>query len=111
MELRDPSSDELRLIRLMVSKASKIHLPVDWEKKIQVSSFNDGEMGGILLFPDGTRAGERKFGRQASEFQFTDRDGVVVIVSLNLDQDEHLFELDVWKTDFSALIDLKFREP
>ena len=39
-----------------------------------------------------------------AEIQFTDTDGVEVLASLNLDQDGKPFELDVWKTDFNALI-------
>ena len=35
---------------------------------------------------------------------FTDEDGVKVIASLNVDSDGHLFELDIWKTDFSPLL-------
>ncbi len=47
---------------------------------------------------------DRKFGRRASECQFTDEDGVEVLASLNLDQDGNLYELDIWKTDFGKLI-------
>ena len=35
--------------------------------------------------------------------KFNDADGVPVSAALNLDQDHHLFELDVWKVDFSPL--------
>jgi hypothetical protein len=61
-----------------------------------------------LIIPDDlTTQIKRKFGKQVSEFQFTDDDGVVVIVSLYLDGQSKLFEVDVWKTDYSPVIDLK----
>ena len=40
---------------------------------------------------------------QVSECQFKDIDGVPVIASLYLDKDNELFELDIWKVDFSKL--------
>ncbi len=46
------------------------------------------------------------FGKQISDFQFTDVDGVEVIASLNVDSDGNLLELDIWKTDFGKLIKL-----
>jgi len=39
-----------------------------------------------------------------SEHLFLDVDGVTVIASLNIDKDGNLFELDIWKTDYSPLI-------
>lgn len=45
-------------------------------------------------------------GRQISEFQFTDIDGVEVIASLNVDVDGVLFELDIWKTNFEKFVKL-----
>lgn len=67
---------------------------------------DDGEMGSLLLFPEGILNEKRKFGEQVSDFQFKDEDGIDVIASLNLDDNGKLLELDVWKTDFSKLIKL-----
>ena len=44
---------------------------------------------------------ERKFGSQVSDCQFKDTDGVTVIASLYLDREGNMYELDMWKTDFS----------
>ncbi len=68
-----------------------------------VRSMNDGMMGSLYLFPQGKTIAGRKFGKQISDFQFTDVDGIEVIVSLNVDEDGDLFELDIWKTDFGKL--------
>jgi hypothetical protein len=48
----------------------------------------------------------RRFGSSVSEYSFPDRDGVFVLVSLYLDRAGRPFELDVWKTDFSALLEV-----
>ena len=41
-----------------------------------------------------------------SEYQFKDEDNVEVIVSLYVDENQGLLELDVWKTNFKPLIKL-----
>jgi hypothetical protein len=64
---------------------------------------DDGGMGSLLLFPNGNIVEGRKFGKQISDLQFIDSDGVEVLASLNTDVDGNLFELDIWKTDFGML--------
>ena len=59
---------------------------------------------GSLRFISKTATAEQKFGRRAAECFFNDLDDVLVIATLNLDQDGELFELDVWKVDFSPLL-------
>jgi hypothetical protein len=44
-----------------------------------------------------------RFGACVSDFAFKDEDDVQVIASLYLDQTGALFELDMWKVDFSPL--------
>jgi hypothetical protein len=45
----------------------------------------------------------RKFGSCVAETTFTDADGVLVSAALYLDQFGELFELDLWKVDFSPV--------
>lgn len=47
----------------------------------------------------------RKLGSGASECHFTDSDGVIVLLALNLDEAGQPFELDSWKVDFGKLSD------
>lgn len=101
--IRRPSKQELELIKLLVHRATKA-LPLNWEADLRVRSMQDGGMGSLLLFPKGMVVEGRKFGERISEYQFRDADGVDVIISLNFDTKGELFELDVWKTDFSPLI-------
>ena len=102
MCLRSPTPDELRLLRFLVSKAEG--LSQDSLLGLWVAEMADGGMGSLRLYPEGTALAEGAFGRRASECQFADEDGVCVIASLNLDQEGHLFELDVWRTDFRKRI-------
>ncbi len=101
--LRKPLVKELALIKLLVQKAN-LALPIDWHIKLCVQLMKDGGMGSLLLLPDGITTNDRKIGKRISEYQFQDADGVQVIASLNLDTNGHLYELDLWKTDFSPLI-------
>lgn len=102
---RIPTKQEEQLIELLVHKSS-LKIPEDWKNGLLVCPMNDGEMGSLYLFPRGKIAKGRKFGKQVSEFQFTDTDGIEVIASLYVDSDGNLFELDIWKTNFSKLIKL-----
>jgi hypothetical protein len=69
---------------------------------VVVQEMNDGGMGSLRFKSKG--ATERKLGRCVVEAEFLDRDGVCVSVAVNLDDRGELFELDIWKVDFSPLI-------
>lgn len=86
----------------LVSRAN-INIPFDWKEDLLVSELNDGGMGSLSLYPPEIINKERAFGSQVSDCQFTDIDSVVVIASLYLDKEGSLYELDIWKTDFSPL--------
>jgi hypothetical protein len=100
---RKPTKAEERLIDFLINQSSKKFLS-DWKDKITVRQMNDGGMGGLVLFLDNESEQNRLFGEQISEYYFKDKDGIDVIVSLNTDNKGNLFELDVWKTDFSKLL-------
>jgi hypothetical protein len=63
-----------------------------------VEDMEDGGMGSLLFASSTTKP---RYGRTVSEAWFLDSDRVPVVVSLNLDQNDELFELDSWKVDFS----------
>lgn len=62
---------------------------------------NDGGMGSIKFVGPDTTA--QKYGSTIAEAEFYDDDGVTVSTALFLDQYGKLFELDIWKVDFSPL--------
>ena len=101
--MRKPTLSEERLLECLVKTASKTVSP-HWKEELLVSPMHDGEMGSLYLFPKSERHAERVFGEQISECEFIDQDGTTVIASLNVDPSGELFELDIWKTDFSPLI-------
>ncbi len=103
---RKLTPQEENLLSILV-KQSSVVLPTDWKEGLLVRSMDDGGMGSLCLFPKGEiKEDGRSFGESVSEFQFTDQDGIEVIASLNLDDNGDLFELDIWKTDFSKVIKL-----
>ena len=103
-EFRKPSGAEERLIRALVTRSADLQLPSDWNKRLRVRAMNDGGMGSLRLSTSDNEPTHRELGKIVAELQFTDADGIQVLVSLNTDRDGHLFELDVWKTDYRPLI-------
>ncbi|MBD8388715.1 hypothetical protein [Dysgonomonas sp. BGC7] len=102
---REPTEKEKKLINLLI-KRSTISYNRNWNKPLLVSPMNDGNMGSLFLYPKGYDFELRKFGWQISELEFKDIDGVNVVVSLNVDNEGELYELDIWKTDFNQLIEI-----
>lgn len=43
---------EEKLLELLIQKTSEA-IPVNWSNGLLVRSMDDGEMGGLLLFPEG----------------------------------------------------------
>jgi hypothetical protein len=72
-----------------------------------VTDMADGGMGSIQFCA--TDAKRRLYGSTVREGSFLDQDGTLVWVALNLDQFGNLFELDIWKVDFSPL--LRYPDP
>ncbi len=66
----------------------------------------DGNMGSLYFAHPAKSAESRRFGERVAELQFNDSDGVAIIASLNVDKESDLFELDIWKSDFSPVISL-----
>ena len=87
--MRELNLQEEKLLEELISR-SNIKIPSNWKNDLLVSPLHDGKMGSLTLFPHNTLNKERHF-------------GVPVIASLYLDKDNELFELDIWKVDFSKL--------
>ena len=111
MQNRKATQSEERLLEFLINRAST-KVPNDWKEKLIVYPMDDGEMGSLYLSLSTEMVTKRLFGEQISECHFLDRDGIDVIASLNVDKNGNLFELDIWKTDYSPLIKIpeKFDE-
>jgi hypothetical protein len=90
------------LVALLQDKPENRHL-IDSLAYLMVVEMKDGGMGSRLLIPQGAEATDRSFGKQIASGEFTDSDGVPVSVTLNADILGNLYELDVWKVDFTPL--------
>ena len=66
-----------------------------------VEEMRDGNMGSLKFVT--TESRHRRFGEKIAEAEFVDEDGVLVSATITVDDRGHLFELDLWKVDFSAL--------
>lgn len=97
-----PSDAQLRLLKVLASKWTE--RAETWVDGVLVSPMDDGGMGSLRLMTPGLPLDGRRFGRKAAEHRFAD-DGVAVLASLFLDQNDVPFELDVWKTDFSPVME------
>jgi hypothetical protein len=105
--IRKIENIEKAALEYLVKQAS-LQLPNGWSENLYVQKMDDGGMGSFLIFQNQSDVEEkRKFGRQASEYQFTDDDGIPVLVTLNLDQQDKLFEVDIWKTNYKPVINFK----
>ena len=92
---------EIAFVTSLLEKSSLKLLDHETLSHIYVEDADDGGMGG-LIFISGKQG--RKLGRDIASREFTDQDGTKVIVTLSLDNFGDLYELDVWKTDFSRLL-------
>lgn len=91
---------ELALVKFMISAGSRDELLSALPESL-VEEMQDGNMGSLrFVTPEDP---DRRYGSKIVEAEFTDADGVLVSVALNLDDRGNLFELDLWKVDFSPL--------
>jgi hypothetical protein len=93
--------EEVDLITAMARHSSKSNEVLRSLSDRLVEDMKDGGMGS-LRFKDADNR-ERRLGKKIAEAEFTDEDGIPVSAVLNLDDNGELFELDIWKVDFTAL--------
>ena len=106
--IRKIGANEIEIIEYFI-KIGCLKLASSWSQTALIQLIDDGGMGSFKIFEnDSEIKNDRKFGKQIAEYNFVDDDNVVVIVSLNLDQSNKLFEVDIWKTDYSPVIKIKF---
>jgi hypothetical protein len=98
---RPLSDNETALIKKLLSGTPSESKGLRQLSKALVQDMSDGNMGSIRFC--NPSASERRLGKVVTEGSFRDADGVLVSVTLNADQFGDLFELDLWKVDFSPL--------
>ena len=93
--MREISKSELKLVNYLLEKAGK---PTQIPKMVR--PLKDGGMGSISF----DLKESRKRDSQIIGGSFKDSDGVLVDFELTADENNELFELDLWKVDFSRLL-------
>ena len=96
---REPTEQELKIICYLADKGH--YARHDWRKNLKVA---DESMESLQIIPEGQSNPKRLFGKEISEVQFRDTDGMLVYATLTTDQEGFLFELDVWRCDFENVI-------
>jgi uncharacterized protein DUF6984 len=96
--LRD---EEVAIIRKLLSGTANEARVRHQLSDALVQDMSDGGMGSIQFCRSSPE--KRMFAEEVGEGSFCDSDGVLVSVTLNADQFRDLFELDLWKVDFSPL--------
>jgi hypothetical protein len=94
--------DEKSLLAALISKA---HGPKDLVESLsncRVEEMSDGGMGSLRFSPQDGRP--RLLGERLLDAEFADVDGVPIMVRVNLDDCGELYELDIWKVDFSPVV-------
>jgi len=66
-----------------------------------VEDMQDGGMGSIRFLS--RHQSKPVFGKTIAEAEYTDDDGVLVTIVLNIDETGELYEADFWKVDFAPL--------
>ena len=95
--MRKIAEAEVPLISWLLSAAGRN----ESVENLTVSEMEDGGMGSLFFGPTPEK---RRFGAAIADCQFLDKDGVTVIAALNTDEEGHLYELDMWRTDFNPLM-------
>jgi hypothetical protein len=74
---------------------------IDTLPDLMVEEMDDGGMGSLKLLCGNNN--KRRMGKDIARIDLFDVDGIPLSITLNLDEQENLYELDIWKVDFSPL--------
>ena len=94
--MRTLLDDEIPLLRRLLALGGR----QERTDHLLIEPLADGGMGSFRI---GEFAAVRELGYSVAEVHFSDADGILVTAVLNVDTQDQLFEVDVWKVDFSPL--------
>ncbi|MDQ2795429.1 MAG: hypothetical protein M3Y12_15685 [Bacteroidota bacterium] len=103
---RTLTAKEHFLVTLLLTDTSYADRLLPCLSEQRVTEMDDGGMGSVQFYPPGLKA-EHRFGDDVAEVWLKDEDGMPVLVTLLVDQHGQLYELDVWKVDFSPTVNLQ----
>jgi hypothetical protein len=99
--VRSLRPEEKKLIRQLLDgnlRAKRLQAALP---KSRVREMRDGGMGSLRFVNERDEA--RCLAKAIAEATTVDKDGVPVSIALNVDEHGDLFELDIWRVDFSPL--------
>jgi hypothetical protein len=102
--LRRLTQVEYQIVAKLVHDTEHSEKILEQLRDAQVRDMPDGGMGSIQFCVPGSEAMAHRFGKQIAEGAFTDADGTPVSVTIDIDEQGNLNELDVFKSDGSRLI-------
>ena len=94
------STNELELLEFMLSDKKHEHL-LNGAISLWITELPDGNMGSIRFV---SLLNERK-ASCLEQAEFRDVEGSNINVAINADQSGALFEIDIWKYDFTPVIE------
>lgn len=95
--------NETGLLRELLRRAGLLDIHEGQLGGLIVEDMDDGGMGSIRLHRPDVLIECAQMDKKASELQFLDADGVLVIASLNLNIEGFPFEIDIWKVNSEPL--------
>jgi hypothetical protein len=99
-DMRRIRQSEYELLESLLNQADMAASSVGLSRDLLVEELNDGGMGS-LRFHGVDKADCRRFGSAILEGEYYDSDGTLASVAVNIDEQGKLYELDIWKIDFS----------
>jgi hypothetical protein len=93
--------EEKHLVRDLVERTRKGNEVLDSLDAIKVVDLSDGGMGSIRTVP---LDNQKRKAIPIASANYYDRDDILISVQITCDESGRLFEIDIWKTDFSPVI-------
>jgi hypothetical protein len=98
--MRSLTKEEFDLIAYMLNfNPTTIHYIASLPDAL-VEEMNDGGMGSLKFF---SNAESRRMKVEVARIDLRDSDGIPLSITINTDMNDDLYELDVFKADFSPL--------
>lgn len=101
---RSLTKDERNLIQLLLKNTNPKYSKLNIYFPNNVITLDDGGMGSFkFVYPQEETPTNMDI-IPISEYQFYDKDDILVLATLYSFSNGQLYELDIWKTDFSSLL-------
>lgn len=101
--MRTISDAEYLLITELFVRLEMSPVSFGLSRQLKVEELADGGMGSIRFIHPESPDEPMSLGQWVVAGEFQDTDGVIVSLAINVDKRNQLYELDLWKVDFSPL--------